>query len=58
MRGGDHSDPGVQLAARNVTEEKLFLKFSSELFEISHNFYSTRRATATSNSLSNTSTAR
>ena len=38
MRGGDHSYPGVQFAAWNVTKEKIV---SGDLFEITHNFYPT-----------------
>ena len=42
MRGGDHSDPGVQFVAWNVSKEKRDqIYFCCELLEISCNFYST-----------------
>ena len=54
MRSGYHSYPGVQFVAWNVIKEKLNqIYFSYDLFEITHNFYSTRGATVISGSLRN-----
>ena len=42
MRGGDHSYPGLQLAAWNVIEDQLHQIFSCKLFEIGDNSNPTR----------------